>query len=100
MTTTTHLASSTGLDAAMDVVLRRREVLLGQVRSPEQAKALADLYRLEARLWSEVYEETTNRLFWRAALSAEAFARLQATTWRRRASELGRTLGPSESDVA
>lgn len=73
------------LDAAVEQVTRRRDELLRDVAAPGRAEDLARLFDAEARLWSQLYELTSLRVVWRAALAAEALARGNAAAWRRRA---------------
>jgi len=47
---------------------------------------IADLYEQEARVWSLLFERSRSRIHWRAALSAEAYARSCARGWRAQAS--------------
>jgi hypothetical protein len=82
---TTEMTAFAQLDRALDVLMRRREVLLRQDPSVRRAAGMADLYRLEAQLWASVYEHATDRLSWRVALVAEVHARQCGATWWRRA---------------
>ena len=50
-----------------------------------RATALSELYEQEARLWSLLFERSQRRIQWRAALSAEAYARSCARAWRAQA---------------
>ena len=65
----------------------------------DRAARLAAVFESEARAWSQVYELSSLRLVWRAALAAEAGARANAALWARRAAAgarrraLGRELG-------
>jgi hypothetical protein len=80
---TTEMTTAAKLDCALDVLIRRREVLLRQDPSVRRAADMADLYRLEAQLWASVYENAVDRLGWRAALAAEVQARRCAALWWR-----------------
>jgi hypothetical protein len=82
---TTEMTASAQLDSALDVLMRRREVLLRQMPSLGRAVGMADLYRLEAQVWASVYEHASDRLSWRAALAAEIHARECSSLWWRRA---------------
>jgi predicted DNA-binding ribbon-helix-helix protein len=82
---TTEMTTVAKLDCALDVLIRRREVLLRHDPSVRQAAGMADLYRLEAQLWASVYETAADRLVWRAGLAAEVHARQCAALWWRRA---------------
>lgn len=79
------LASTVQLDAALEQLIRQREQ--AERAAPGRARSLriARLYDLEARLWSVLFENTGVRLYWRAALAAEAHARGRADHWRHRA---------------
>jgi hypothetical protein len=74
------------LDEALERVTRLRDELLADVDAPFRSDRLAAVFESEARAWSQLYELSTRRLVWMAALAAEARARLQqARQWRRRA---------------
>jgi hypothetical protein len=73
------------LDEALERVTRLRDELLADIDAPFRSDRLAAVFESEARAWSQLYELSTRRLVWRAALAAEARARLQACQWRRRA---------------
>ncbi|MGH3804420.1 MAG: hypothetical protein ACRDTD_30635 [Pseudonocardiaceae bacterium] len=70
------------LDAALDRLHRKRERLSREPGTVEVSLRLARLYQLEARLWSVLFERARVRLYWRAALAAEAHARDCARYWR------------------
>ncbi len=86
---TVSLPATKHLDAALDEIERRRELVTRNPVGAEPAFEVARLYELEARLWSVLFERARARLYWRAALAAEAHARLQAQQWRHRARALG-----------
>jgi len=73
------------IDEALDRLLRLQDQLLQAPDAPQRAAALAELFVLEARAWSQLFEATQTRLVWRAALAAEARARAHANRWQRRA---------------
>ena len=77
------------LDEALERVVRLRERLLAESEAPGRAERLALLFESEARAWSQVFELSSDRLVWRAALAAELVARQQARAWRRRAAAQG-----------
>lgn len=70
------------LDVALDELVREREWTLACGEGFEQAVRLAELYQLEARLWSSLFEHVRIRIYWRAALAAEAHARQCAAYWQ------------------
>jgi hypothetical protein len=76
------------LDEALERVLRLREQLLADVYAPERAARLALVFESEARAWSQLFELTSLRPVWRAALAAEALARQNAQIWRQRAASV------------
>ncbi len=73
------------LDALLDRLQRRREHVLAMAPCGHRATAVAELYEQEARVWSLLFEQAGRRIQWRAALSAEAYARSCARAWRARA---------------
>jgi hypothetical protein len=73
------------IDEAMERIFSAREALLREPDAPDRAERLALLLDHEARLWSQLYEITSLRLVWRAALAAELGARGMARAWRRQA---------------
>lgn len=85
MSATTGLPLTVQLDAALEHLQRRRDELLTDTTDADCAERVAELYEIEARLWSTLFERTEVRLVWRAALAAESHARLWARHWRRRA---------------
>jgi len=80
----TALASSTTdvLDALLEQLQRRREQVLRAAPCATRAVRVAEFYEQEARVWSLLFEQSERRIEWRAALSAEAFARSCARAWR------------------
>lgn len=70
------------LDAALDAIVREREWAIASMTGLDQAVRLAELYQVEARLWSTLFEHVRVRMYWRAALAAEAHARIRASHWR------------------
>jgi hypothetical protein len=73
------------LDEVLERQCRLREELLVHNGAAFRAERLAALYESEARVWSQVFELATQRLVWRAALAAEARARIEARRWWTRA---------------
>ena len=73
------------IDEVVERIVRRREDLLREADTPSRAEHLAAMYESEARAWSQLYELSSLRLVWRAALAAEAGARANADLWARRA---------------
>lgn len=69
------------LDEQLEQLWRERE-LIAAGAAPDRRGQIADLYDEEAVLWSAMFEKATDRLFWRAALVAEAHARMWAQWWR------------------
>jgi hypothetical protein len=78
-----------GIAEHLDEVVERlsavRDELLADVSAPDRAARLAEVFACEARAWSQVFELSSRRLVWRAALAAEAGARMNAQRWARRA---------------
>lgn len=87
--TAVEATAITELNVALDAIVREREWTLGCAKGLDQAVRLAELYQVEARLWSTVVERVRVRLYWRAALGAEAHARIHARYWRNVAVERG-----------
>ncbi len=75
------------LDEVVDRLARQRDELLGDEFAPDRAARLAAVFESEARAWSQLFELSSLRLVWRAALAAEAGARANAALWSRRAAE-------------
>src|SRR4051795_8066964 len=72
------------IDEVVERIVRRREDLLREADTPSRAEHLAAMYESEARAWSQLYELSSLRLVWRAALAAEAGARANADLWAQR----------------
>lgn len=87
--TAVEATTANDLDAALDAIVREREWTLACTKGLDQAVRLAELYLVEARLWSTVFERVRIRLYWRAALAAEGHARIHARHWRNVAAERG-----------
>jgi hypothetical protein len=85
MTATTRLPVTGQVDAALDQVQKDRERVLTAAPGPERSIRMADLYEIEARCWSVLFEHSRTRVYWRAALSAREHARQSARSWRRHA---------------
>jgi hypothetical protein len=83
--TATRPPRTAAIEVELDRVLRQREELLRTKPCPARSEQIADQFDLEAWLWSTVFEKTSSRLMWRAALAAEAHARMSARWWRLRA---------------
>lgn len=76
------------IDDAVERSRRERERLLREPACPDRAIRIAELFAIEADAWSQLFELTTVRPVWRAALVAEVVARQQAYRWDARAAEL------------
>ncbi len=74
------------LDEAVERLSRLRDELLADECAPDRSARLTVVFESEARAWSQVFELSSQRLVWRAALAAEAGARTNAALWARRAS--------------
>ncbi|MDN5858803.1 MAG: hypothetical protein L0H84_09290 [Pseudonocardia sp.] len=84
--TAVHPPRTSTIEAELDELFRDREQLLRAEPSPVRSQLIADLFDQEAWLWSTLFETTRSRLTWRAALVAQAHARVSARSWRRLAS--------------
>jgi hypothetical protein len=73
------------LDEVVDRLAILRDELLGDEFAVDRAARLAAVFESEARAWSQLYELSSLRLVWRAALAAEAGARANAALWAQRA---------------
>jgi hypothetical protein len=73
------------LDEVLVRVMRQRDELLADPAAVDRSTRLAALFDSEARTWSQLFELSSLRLVWRAALAAEAGARANAQLWARRA---------------
>jgi hypothetical protein len=76
------------LDETVERSRRELERLLREPACPARAIRISELYATEADAWSQLFELTTVRPVWRAALVAEVVARQEARRWRTRAAEL------------
>jgi hypothetical protein len=85
--TATSPSMTARLDAALEDVLRRREVVWREPPSAGRSLRMVDLYEQEARLWSVLFQHSRTRVHWRAALVAEVCARQYARLWRRHATD-------------
>jgi hypothetical protein len=83
--TAMHPPRTSTIEVELDELYRDREQLLRATPSPARSHLLADLFDHEAWLWSTLFETTRSRLMWRAALVAQAHARVSARSWRRHA---------------
>lgn len=89
------------LDEAVERVIRQREQLLADPYATDRAARLALLFESEAQAWSQLFELTSLRLVWRAALVAELVARRNAADWRgRAAAAVEHIRGISADDLA
>ncbi len=75
------------LDEVLMRVTTQRDALLATRGAPDRSARLAALFEVEAQTWSQLFELSSLRLVWRAALAAEAGARANAALWSRRAAE-------------
>jgi hypothetical protein len=73
------------LDEVVERIVRLREDLLREADTPSRTERLAVVFESEAWAWSQLYELSSLRLVWRAALAAEAGARANAALWAQRA---------------
>lgn len=72
------------LDEVVERLTGLRDELLADECEPDRAARLALLFEAEAEAWSQLYELSSLRLVWRAALAAEAGARVNAALWAAR----------------
>jgi hypothetical protein len=72
------------LDQVVERLAGLRDELLADEFARERAARLSAVFESEALAWSQVYEMSSLRLVWRAALAAEAGARANAALWARR----------------
>jgi hypothetical protein len=73
------------LDEVVERLGRVRDELLADEFAVNRAARLVAVFECEARAWSQLYELSTLRLVWRAALAAEMAARANAAVWAARA---------------
>jgi hypothetical protein len=73
------------LDEAVERITAVRDALLGDPYAVDRAARLTVVFESEACAWSQLYELSSLRLVWRAALAAEAGARANAALWATRA---------------
>ena len=73
------------LDEVVSRLASVRDELLADEFAPDRAARLAAMFDAEARAWSQLFELSSLRLVWRAALAAEAGARANAALWAARA---------------
>jgi hypothetical protein len=81
------------LDEVVDRLAILRDELLGDEFAVDRAARLAAVFESEARAWSQLYELSSLRLVWRAALAAEAGARANSALWAQRAVQEKQTGG-------
>lgn len=77
-----------GIDEAVGRSRRELERVLREPACAARALRIAELYATEADAWSQLFELTTVRPVWRAALVAEVVARQQARRWSAHAAAL------------
>src|SRR5689334_1751420 len=75
----------THLDEVLDRLWHIRDELLADHTAPDRVAQLIAVFEAEAQAWSQLYELSSLRLVWRAALAAEAGARANAALWTQRA---------------
>lgn len=90
--TAVYPSRTAAIEVELDRIYRQRESLFRAAPCALRAELIADQFDLEAWLWSRLFEKTSSRLMWRAALAAEAHARMSARWWRSRAA--GAVQGP------
>ena len=73
------------LDGVVERLSGLRDELLADECAPDRTARLAAVFAAEAVAWSQLYELSSLRLVWRAALGAEAGARAHAALWALRA---------------
>ena len=88
------------LDEVVDRLAIMRDGLLADESAPDRAARLAAVFESEARAWSQLFELSSLRLVWRAALAAEAGARANAALWACRAARERCGLIPATSWAA
>src|SRR4051794_10214412 len=88
----------------LDEVVQRlagvRDDLLANEFTVDRAARLAAVFDAEAEAWSQLFELSSLRLVWRAALAAEAGARANAALWAARAANEKADVIPMESWAA
>jgi hypothetical protein len=75
------------LDEVVQRLVGLRDELLADEFAGDRAARLAAVFESEARAWSQLFELSSLRLVWRAALTAEAGARANAALWATRAAQ-------------
>ncbi|HEU0087683.1 MAG TPA: hypothetical protein VFQ77_08535 [Pseudonocardiaceae bacterium] len=75
------------VEAALDAIDRIRAQVLTTPRTVRRCLQLAELADVEAAWWEAFSEDSRNRLHWRAALAARAYAQYTARLWRHRAAQ-------------
>ena len=88
------------LDQAVERLATMRDELLADPYAVDRAARLAAVFESEARAWSQVYELSSRRLSWRAALAAEAGARANASVWAHRAARERVAVAPAQGWAA
>jgi hypothetical protein len=81
------------LDEVVDRLAILRDGMLADEFTADRAARLAAVFESEARAWSQLYELSSLRLVWRAALAAEAGARANSALWAQRAVQEKQTGG-------
>ncbi len=87
------------LDHLLDQLQRRRQRATAGAPTARRAARVARLYEQEARVWSLLFERSQSRIYWRAALSAEVYARSCARAWRAQATADRYSSGLAQSVV-
>jgi hypothetical protein len=85
------------LDQVVDRLVSLRDGLLADEFAVNRSARLAAVFETEAEAWSQLYELSSLRLVWRAALAAEAGARANAALWTRRAARERAAVVPAPS---
>ncbi len=88
------------LDQVLARVTRLRDELLADPGAVNRAARLAAVFDSEAQTWSQLYELSSLRLVWRAALAAVAGARANAQMWAQRAAAEAAPLGARQDRAA
>jgi hypothetical protein len=88
------------LDEVLMRLTQQRDALLAAPGAADRSSRLAELFEIEAQMWSQLYELSTLRLVWRAALAAEAGARANAALWAARAAREKAGAVPAQSWAA
>jgi hypothetical protein len=85
------------LDQVVDRLVSLRDDLLADEFAVNRAARLAAVFETEAEAWSQLFELSSLRLVWRAALAAEAGARANSALWAQRAARERAAVPPARS---